>query len=181
MFGLAVAVAIFDLVVVAVLAIPVSLVVDIERTDRLRSRLRVNWLFGLVDVELGQGQPRRAPPARPSTKARKPRRSAFRPARLRLGRGPAIALALVRTDGLPGASCASSVTLRRVFRSKLSTCESISGSTTLLIQAASTERWRHSWSRPHQAGSTSGAGPISRMLGCEGRAGARYRPDRSRC
>ena len=102
MFGLAVAVAIFDLVVVAVLAIPVSLVVDIERTARLRSRLRVNWLFGLVDVELGRGQPRRAPPARPSTKARKPRRSAFRPARLRLGRGPAIALALVRIEGLAG-------------------------------------------------------------------------------
>ena len=102
MFGLAVAVAIFDLVVVAVLAIPVSLVVDIERTARLRSRLRVNWLFGLVDVELGRGQPRRAPPARPSTTARKPRRGASRFAWPRLGRGPTIALALVRTDGLAG-------------------------------------------------------------------------------
>ena len=102
MFDLAVAVAIFDLVVVAVLAIPVSLVVDIERTARLRSRLRVNWLFGLVDVELGRGQPRGAPPARPATKAHQPRRAASHSARPRLGRGPAIALALVRTEGLAG-------------------------------------------------------------------------------
>ncbi len=98
MFDLAVALASLVLVVVALLAIPVSLVVDIERTARLRSRLRVHWLFGLVDVELGRRQPRRAPPARPSTKARQPRRSA----RPRLGRGPAIALALVRTEGLAG-------------------------------------------------------------------------------
>lgn len=102
MFDLAVALASLVLVVVAVLAIPVSLVVDIERTVWLRSRLRVHWLFGLVDVELGRREPRRAPSARPSTKARQPRRSASRSARPRRGRGPAIALALVRTEGLAG-------------------------------------------------------------------------------
>ncbi len=102
MFDLAVALVSLDLVVVALLAIPVSLVVDIERTARLQSRLRVHWLFGLVDVELGRRQPRRAPPTRPSTKARKPRRAASRLAWPRLGRGPTIALALLRTEGLVG-------------------------------------------------------------------------------
>ena len=102
MFSLAVALVSLDLVVVALLAIPVSLVVDIERTARLQSRLRVHWLFGLVDVELGRRQPRRAPPVRPSTKGRQPRRAASRSGRPRLGRGPAIALALVRTEGLAG-------------------------------------------------------------------------------
>ena len=102
MFSLAVALTSLVLVVVALLAIPVSLVVDIERTARLRSRLRVHWLFGLVDVELGRRQPRRERPARPSTKARQPRRAASRSGRPRLGRGPAIGLALVRIEGLAG-------------------------------------------------------------------------------
>ena len=109
MFDLAVTLASLVLVVVALLAIPVSLVVDIERTARLRSRLRVHWLFGLVDVGLGRRQPRRAPPARPSTKGRKPRRAASRSARPCLGRGPAIGLALVRTEGF-------AVRILRIFR-----------------------------------------------------------------
>ena len=102
MLDLTVALASLILVVVALLGVPVSLVVDIERTARLRSRLRVYWLFGLVDVELGRRQPRRAPPGRPPSRARQPRRAVSRSGRPRLGRGPAIALALVRTEGLAG-------------------------------------------------------------------------------
>ena len=102
MFSLAVALASLVLVVVALLAVPVSLGVDIERTVRLRSRLRLQWLFGLVDVELGKRHERGAPPGRPSTKAHHPRRAASRSARFSRGRGPAIAMALVRTEGLAG-------------------------------------------------------------------------------
>ena len=109
MFSLAVALASLVLVVAALLAIPVSLVVDIERTARLRSRLRVHWLFGLVDVELGRRQPSRASPTRPSTKAGQPPPAVSRATRPGRGRGPAIALALVRTEGLAGR-------IQRLFR-----------------------------------------------------------------
>ena len=112
MFSLAVALASLVLVVAALLAIPVSLVVDIERTARLRSRLRVHWLFGLVDVELGRRQPSRASPTRPSTKAGQPPPAVSRATRPGRGRGPAIALALVRTEGLAGR-------IQRLFRARV--------------------------------------------------------------
>ena len=113
MLSLAVALASFVLVVVALLAIPVSLVVDIERSARLRSRLRVHWLFGLVDVDLAGQRPRRASTVRSSSEEGQPPRAGSRPARPRLAEGPAIALALVRTDGLVGR-------ILRLFRDVLS-------------------------------------------------------------
>ena len=98
MFSLAVAVTSLLLVVLALLAIPVSLVVDVERTVRFRSCFRFQWLFGLVDIELDGQQPNEAPLAHSSTSSRRtsPSRSPDR------GRGLAIALALARTEGLAG-------------------------------------------------------------------------------
>lgn len=102
MFSLGVAVASLGLVglaVLAILAIPVWLVGDIERTDRqLHARLRVRWLFGLLDVALSR-RPPRASPAAQSAQPRQPQRVESRAARRRR-RGPAMALALVRTEGL---------------------------------------------------------------------------------
>ena len=98
MLQLAAVLASLVLFVVALLAIPVSLVVDIERTAWFQTRLRLRWLFGLVDVEMGRQRERGSPPGRPSNKAEQSRHVATR-SRPR-GRGPAIAMALVRTEGL---------------------------------------------------------------------------------
>lgn len=101
MFSLGVAVVslvILWVAMVGILAIPVSLVVDVERTDQLHARLRVRWLFGLLDVALSRRPPRASPAGR-SARPRQPQRVASRAARRRR-RGPAIALALLRTEGL---------------------------------------------------------------------------------
>lgn len=101
MFSLGVAVASLGLVgvaVLAMLAIPVWLVGDIERTDQLHARLRVRWFFGLLDVALSRRPPRASPAGQPA-RPRQRQRVASRAARRRR-RGPAIALALLRTEGL---------------------------------------------------------------------------------
>ena len=50
MFEIAVAIVALLTVAVALLAVPVVLVIDAERTDTLRLRWRVRWLFGLVEI-----------------------------------------------------------------------------------------------------------------------------------
>lgn len=102
MSSFAVALASLVLAVAALLAIPVSLVVDIERTARLRSRLRVNWLFGLVEVELGGRRQRPASPEHPSTKTDRTPHAASRTTQSGRQRGVATALAIVQTEGLLG-------------------------------------------------------------------------------
>ena len=52
------------LLIVAVLAIPVQLDVHAELTDRPHARVRLRWLFGLLNVRLGGRRSRvQAPPA----------------------------------------------------------------------------------------------------------------------
>ncbi|HEX5217368.1 MAG TPA: hypothetical protein VFV98_18030 [Vicinamibacterales bacterium] len=94
MFGIAVAIAVLLTVVLALLAVPVVLVIDAERADRLRMTWRLRWLFGLVDIR----SPRRvrtlpssdrsaATRSRPSTTGKRWRKT-------RMG------LAVLRTRGL---------------------------------------------------------------------------------
>jgi hypothetical protein len=95
MVGTLVALAAVALLVTALLAVPVRLLVRVERAERLRALLRVRWLFGLVDVQSGWPRPPRPPkppkPAKPETApAKKPK--ALRRARR--------ALAVARTPGL---------------------------------------------------------------------------------
>ena len=99
MFSLAFVLAGVGLVVMALLAAPASLAVHVERTDRFRTRWRVRGLFGLVDTDLGRKQRSRPERTRRSTKTKKPRRAALERSLSKLRRGPAVALALVRTEG----------------------------------------------------------------------------------
>jgi hypothetical protein len=78
--------------VAALLAAPVVLAIEAERTDTLAARWRVRWLFGLVDVDSSRRRPARPAPA-PS--------SAVRPRRAGDNRtGARIGLAVLRTPGL---------------------------------------------------------------------------------
>jgi hypothetical protein len=89
-----VALAIVLLLTGALLAMPVRLLVRVERSERLRALLRLRWLFGLVDIEKSwPGPPRPPRPERPEKpKARDRKRT----------RGSRRILALVRTPGLLG-------------------------------------------------------------------------------
>ena len=77
---------------VAMLAVPLVLFIEAERTDKLKFRWRLFWLFGLV-------KPRSRNRSAPSA----PERAAARPAgtpKKRRGRGLRIAVAVLRTRGL---------------------------------------------------------------------------------
>ena len=77
---------------VAMLAVPLVLFIEAERTDKLKFRWRLFWLFGLV-------KPRSRNRSAPSA----PERAAARPAgtpKKRRGRGRRIAVAVLRTRGL---------------------------------------------------------------------------------
>lgn len=100
MLGVAVALAILAAVLVALLAVPASLSVHVERAAAFRTTCRIIWLFGWVDVSLGRRKPAR--PRRshsPAEGARSSRDTSKPPRRSRARRGPATALALVRTRG----------------------------------------------------------------------------------
>jgi hypothetical protein len=92
MVGVLVALATVLLLAAALLAVPVRLVVRVERAERLHALWRVRWLFGLVDVQSGWPRPPRPPtpptPEQPRKAKPKPLRKARR------------ALAVVRTPGL---------------------------------------------------------------------------------
>ena len=78
--------------IVAMLAVPLVLVIEAERTDKLKVRWRLFWLFGLVKP---RSRNRSAPPA--------PDRADARPAdtpKTRRARGRRMAVAVLRTRGL---------------------------------------------------------------------------------
>jgi hypothetical protein len=97
MLAIASTLAVLLALVLALLAVPVVLMVDAGRDDRLEARWRVRWLFSLVDVRWSRRQPSRAASA-PSGVATTPVRTspARRKRRLRM------AIAALRTRGLPG-------------------------------------------------------------------------------
>lgn len=107
MLGIVIALAILVLSVVALMAVPASLVVHVERTVRVRTSWRIGWLFGLVDVRLGR---RKLPPQVPTRELAEdvePGGAKQVPARERRFRsGAGIVLAVVRTPGF----------IRRVLR-----------------------------------------------------------------
>lgn len=79
---------------VALLAVPVVLFIDVERTEALEARWRLLWLFGLLDIQSSGGRsapaaPSRADAARPVRKRRKER-----------GRGRRMGVAALRARGL---------------------------------------------------------------------------------
>ena len=96
MLAVATAIAVLLALVLALLAVPVVLIVDAGRDDRLEARWRVRWLFSLVDVRWSRGRPSPAAPG-PSDAARPARKTAAgRWRRARMG------IAALRTRGLPG-------------------------------------------------------------------------------
>jgi hypothetical protein len=58
MFWLAVVLATIAVLIVAALALPVSLEIEVELADRLRGHAHLRWLLGIVHVTLGGNQPR---------------------------------------------------------------------------------------------------------------------------
>ena len=96
MLAVATTIAVLLALVVALLAVPVVLIVDAERVDRLEARWRVRWLFSLVDVRWSRGRPP-AVTSEPSDAARPARTSPKRRwRRVRMG------IAALRTRGLIG-------------------------------------------------------------------------------
>ena len=95
MLAAATTLAVLLAVVLALLAVPVVLIVDAERDDRLEARWRVRWLFSLVDVRWSRGRPSAAASAPPD--AVRPARKSFA-GRWRRAR---MAIAALRTRGLP--------------------------------------------------------------------------------
>jgi hypothetical protein len=96
MLAIATTIAVLLALIVALLAVPVVLIVDAERGDRLEARWRVRWLFSLVDVRWPRGRPLPAV-SEPSDGARPARTS-----RAGRRRGVRMAIAALRTRGLPG-------------------------------------------------------------------------------
>jgi hypothetical protein len=80
-------------VVAGLLAAPVVLAVEAERTETLAARWRVRWLFGLVDVGSSPASAGR-PAAKDSSARRTPRAAGGR------SKGPRVGLAVLRTPGL---------------------------------------------------------------------------------
>ena len=95
MLALVVTIAVVLGVLVALLAVPVVLAVDAERVDRLETRWRGLWLFGLVDIPLSGGRRARPAPTRADA-ARAAGR--FHRARER-GTGLRMGVAVLRTRG----------------------------------------------------------------------------------
>ena len=87
----AAAIAALMTLIVALLAVPVVLWVEAERTDRLEARWRLLWLFGLLDIQSsgGPSAPRRADATRRAHKLTKER-----------GRGWRMGVAALRARGL---------------------------------------------------------------------------------
>jgi hypothetical protein len=96
MLEVATTIAVLLALVAALLAVPVVVMVDAERGDRLEARWRVRWLFSLVDVRWSRRRPLPAAPE-PSDATKPVRKS---PARR--WRGLRMGMAAVRTRGLPG-------------------------------------------------------------------------------
>ena len=82
--------------IVAMLAVPLVLFIEAERTDKLKLRWRLFWLFGLVKP---RSRNRSAPSAPERAAARPDARPAGTPKKRR-GRGLRIAVAVLRTRGL---------------------------------------------------------------------------------
>ena len=86
--------------VVALLAVPVVLVLDVERVETLEARWHVRWLFGLVDVQSSRRRRKGSPSERSETATSRHKSPKERRSRARMG------IAVLRTRGL----------LRRVVR-----------------------------------------------------------------
>ena len=80
--------------VVALLAVPVVLVLDVERVETLEARWRVRWLFGLVDVQSSRRQRKGSPSERSETATSRHKSPKERRSRARMG------IAVLRTRGL---------------------------------------------------------------------------------
>ena len=78
-----------------VLAVPVVFVIDAERAATVKTTWRVRWLYGLVEV----GLTRRRPPPHPPEQAQAHEPT---PALRKRWRGARMAIAVLRTRGLPG-------------------------------------------------------------------------------
>jgi hypothetical protein len=92
MFALVAALAATIALMVAMLAAPLVLFIEAERTDRLKVRWRLFWLFGLVKPR----SPKRSAPVVPE---RADAKRADTPKKRR-GRGRRMAVAVLRTRGL---------------------------------------------------------------------------------
>jgi hypothetical protein len=95
MVAAAMTIAVLLALAVALLTVPVVLMVDAERNDRLEARWRVRWLFSLVDVHASRG--------RPSAAASEPAGAAAPARQSRAGRwrGLRMTIAALRTRGMP--------------------------------------------------------------------------------
>jgi len=91
--------AVLPLIVVVLLAIPVRLRVEVERTDGIRAVWRVQWLFGLVDVRSDRARERPLLPP-PLPEGRREEAPGRAPATSRSARGTRVVLAVLRTPGL---------------------------------------------------------------------------------
>ena len=96
MLAVAVTIVLLLVLVTALLAVPVVLMVDAERGDRLEARWRVRWLFSLVDVRWPRRRPSAAPSTPPGATGPARKSPAKRWKRVRM------AIAALRTRGLPG-------------------------------------------------------------------------------
>ena len=92
MFALVAALAALIVLIVAMLAVPFVLFIEAERTDKLKVRWRLFWLFGLV-------KPRSRNRSAPSAPERADARPADTPKKRR-ARGRRMAVAVLRTRGL---------------------------------------------------------------------------------
>ncbi len=92
MFALVAALAALIALIVAMLAVPFVLFIEAERTDKLKVRWRLFWLFGLV-------KPRSRNRSAPSAPERADARPAGTPKKRR-ARGRRRAIAVLRTRGL---------------------------------------------------------------------------------
>jgi hypothetical protein len=92
MLGLVAALAAPIALIVAMLAVPLVLFIEAERTDTLKVRWRLFWLFGLI-------RPRSRKRSTPSAPERADDRPAHTP-KNRKGRGRRMAVAVLRTRGL---------------------------------------------------------------------------------
>jgi hypothetical protein len=91
MVSIALTMAALVALLLGLLAVPVVLVIDAERTDTLEARWRVTWLFGLLSVTPKRTQRERTARGTPARRARSSHGGR------RAGRG---ALAALSTDGL---------------------------------------------------------------------------------
>jgi hypothetical protein len=79
--------------IIGALAVPLVVVVDAERLDRLNVQWRVRWLFGLINVRSTKGLPAAPAPTRVN------RRRRAQPSAKDRGRGPYVGLAALTTRG----------------------------------------------------------------------------------